>query len=1324
MMYKFNRLEKLYGVRKTSDFTRPKIVNGDDFQFPYNSAVIEYNRAYIGSSNYKGLPTPINVFMIDRYPETFPGKYRRVSLKSIDTINRLKQNVDTTGFKFVLRKEQLWRVSESKTIIFDVNNLKDFYKYKTYRGAEYDAFMNKFKTVLINTIEPDRITDRTIFIPITIPRVIPKVSEIKRLLNYKGYNLYNRLEDKNMLIILEFIRALRNEPSVFDIIKNKEESDVVFLFTIGNKYTFVRDDYLFSLNAANGIESPIHGGNADFAIRTFLKYILLTSTSATKSIKELENSSSTDVKLVEDKADIDILIDAHNETYKSVDIAEEVKVESIPLKKILEKKTDIIDTTKEAINNKVNYGVISETTKKKMESALSEQKETLKELVISKKEIELPIEQYPDSDVIIDKNMTKNTVEAFDKYYIDHIYKKQQAQMVFGIQRSGNVISNYDVDVKEDINNSLETHNITIIQPTGRSVNTKIIVPKLDSNGSLKINNNIYKMRKQKVDIPIRKISPTQVALTSYYSKIFIRKAEVNTNNSGYDIYKSIRDRVGVDISVLVTGKSEVFGTKLPNVYTLFSRYIKSFRFKGIYFNFVYSSIESLFSKSDKLIIGKKGNELFYLDENGNIYSDKVDKTPLLDFLKIDVDTIRPEYANIYLLGQRIPLIIPIMYYNGFRSVLKSLNCRYREVDGRVTLEKFEYPIKFKDTTFVLDRRDGVATILFAGLSRIKELRTIDSVTLDTKNGVLDFMFLLNYGNKIGTELNNLNSLWVDPITESILEEIKEPTTFIGLLFRSAELLKDGYSKGQNDTSQILIKGYERLNGMVYNVLTKSIRDYEHKLGKIQTKISVNPYEVLGMLSEDSTIMLEEDINPIEMMKMKEDITLTGKFGRDKAGVSIKDRVYDKSNVGIISEASKDSKDIGITSYLSAVPKLDNIYGIIRGDYQKDLTTANIYSSSMNLAAESTRDDGKRAMYISIQNKHLIPTENARVFPVLTGYERIIPYRMEDKFVTYADKAGVVLDVSKREVVIRYGKDTKRYPLKNWTSKEANGLTYTHRLVSDLVKGDKVDKFDIIMYDELFFGPDILNRKRIVYKAGEIVRVALDESPEVYEDSAAISLDYSKRHVSKVTKVRSIIINKDMVVTHIAKLNQYIKYNDPLISFVDSMIDGDLGADLSDTAKSILSDLKNNAPKAKTKGTLTNIKVFYNCDKEEMSPTIKTIVESSDKKLKSEEGFTGRVDNTYSIKGKPLLENDIEIKFYIEKEVGLELGDKEVLGNQLKFTVGDIFNLIKTETGETVDVKFGYRSIGARIVESPYTLGTTMLILEDLDKRILKEYFE
>lgn len=435
------------------------------------------------------------------------------------------------------------------------------------------------------------------------------------------------------------------------------------------------------------------------------------------------------------------------------------------------------------------------------------------------------------------------------------------------------------------------------------------------------------------------------------------------------------------------------------------------------------------------------------------------------------------------------------------------------------------------------------------------------------------------------------------------------------------------------------------------------------------------------------------------------------------------------TEIGVMSEASKDSGDVGISAYLSAAPKLKDTRGMV-GDFsfEEDGWTAALSTSAL-IAPFGRNDDAKRLNFSSIQNSHVIPIKNMRVPYVRTGYESIIPIRVGGKFVVIAERNGYVDKVTDSfiEVVYNDGGPTaklvhKKYSIRKWTSKEESGVCYTHELVPNLVAGDKFIKDDTLLYDRLFFEPDIFNPKRVLYKQGGLVTVALMEDPQTYEDSAAIAKSMSDYLSTAVTKVKSNVVNNTDNITNLIAIGKSVTPNDVLFTVMDSVL-GDV-EDMDERTKSILQDFKGNSPKAKLKGVISKIVVYYNCELESMSKSLRAITEASDKRLLTDTGYTGKVSSSYSIGGKPLLPGSVEIKTYVDVIDTMGVGDKAILGNQLKFTVGEVFEYdMIAGDGTKLDVIFSTKSVKARVVNSPDLIGTTSMLLEKLTDKVVEMYF-
>ena len=126
-----------------------------------------------------------------------------------------------------------------------------------------------------------------------------------------------------------------------------------------------------------------------------------------------------------------------------------------------------------------------------------------------------------------------------------------------------------------------------------------------------------------------------------------------------------------------------------------------------------------------------------------------------------------------------------------------------------------------------------------------------------------------------------------------------------------------------------------------------------------------------------------------------------------------------------------------------------------------------------------------------------------------------------------------------------------------------------------------------------------------------------------------------------------------------------------------------------------------------------------------MSKSVRELVEKLDKISMDKFGYTNKVNDSFSYHGKPLLPGSMILKVYLDVDYGMGIGDKMIIGNQLKCTIGEVYeNEVTTEDGTPVECFFSSRSIAARIVNSPYIWGTANTLLEKLGNMACDLYFD
>jgi hypothetical protein len=346
---------------------------------------------------------------------------------------------------------------------------------------------------------------------------------------------------------------------------------------------------------------------------------------------------------------------------------------------------------------------------------------------------------------------------------------------------------------------------------------------------------------------------------------------------------------------------------------------------------------------------------------------------------------------------------------------------------------------------------------------------------------------------------------------------------------------------------------------------------------------------------------------------------------------------------------------------------------------------------------------------------------------VRTGYERIIPFRVGATYAVMAKKSGKVTSLTPTGIIVQYDDGELVGVEIGRKYGNASGLTIPHEIVTPLSNGDTFAAGDPIAYNSGFFEPDFFEPKTIVWKSSTSAKTVLLESTDTLEDSCAISQGLSDKLRTRITKMRTIIVNFDQQLHDLVKIDQEVEY-DSILCVIEDAVSASSGI-LDPSSVSTLRALSAQTPKAKIRGKIERIEVFYHGEKEDMSPTLRSIVNDSDYRLTSrlrsqgKRVFNGRVDENYRVENDSLQLDTAAVNIYISAEVSAGVGDKGVFGNQLKTVFGRVFpDNIKTESGKKIEAVFGAKSVDDRVVMSPFIIGTTATLLDVIAKKACEIY--
>lgn len=369
----------------------------------------------------------------------------------------------------------------------------------------------------------------------------------------------------------------------------------------------------------------------------------------------------------------------------------------------------------------------------------------------------------------------------------------------------------------------------------------------------------------------------------------------------------------------------------------------------------------------------------------------------------------------------------------------------------------------------------------------------------------------------------------------------------------------------------------------------------------------------------------------------------------------------------------------------------------------------------------------KRVNFVGIQNSHTVSCQGYQPPVVRTGYEQVIAHRTSDMFAYSARKNGKVISVNETGIVIEYEDGEQKGIELGRRYGTAAGLTIPHEVITDLKIGQKFKEGEVIAYNSGFFQRDFLNPDNVVWKSGISIKVALMESTKTFEDSSSISKRVSNLLTTKVTYVRTIIINFADTVRRLVKVGDMVEPED-ILCIIEDPVTSNAGVFDEETINT-LKMLGAHTPQAKYKGKVERIAAYYYGDKEDMSDSLRSVANASDRELSNKnksvgkKAFTGRVDDSFRVEGDPIPLDSMAIQIFITADVPAGTGDKGVFANQMKTVFGDVFEKeIVSESGIVIDAIFGAKSIGDRIVNSPFIIGTTSTLLKVISKKAVAAY--
>jgi hypothetical protein len=1317
-----------------------------------------------------------------------------------------------------MRKLERLETDKQSLIVFNYSMLAHIVKYSASFRASYFMWYNIYHEVILNMNHLAKVSNRQQFIEIDLPDVIPPLAALREyqsnltaqtlakfrtpeaklladLFMWAGpersKSLFGKLEYDNLskinLIVrrlngwvvinlgwLDSFRSEKNLPADTDPKEKKqrekgEEPKTFALRFLKLMTTIHQGTTPIATETGDAVlEEPLVEVNPDDAKIDSQDFDLEDEMTALGDSNQLMDDDVELSKLEKELEELDKLKDMYA-TSEQVDEEGDLIEQKVINVDLMAQKAGVAKEG-EAMLNKADElygkGLLTQGEYRRLER-LSTVYETLPNpyggegsfvdaMKITREDVLVDPKELTNDSVVTDKSLAFSRVDAVDQKYIKSVLKKDIMRAVSSMQKGAVAITSYVVDRKIDAVNDREMHIVKFAPAVGVPSTVKFELPTIREDGTFLYNGTEYRMRKQRSDLPIRKVGPNRVALSSYYSKIFVERS----NRKKFDYGKWLLGQLTVKcldpddphISNAVLSDATNFKADVPMVYSTIAGSIAGFTVDklDLYFDykhrikkFNYTKEELSLEKGGYVLCGRSKMGPLVMAPNGMIYVHW--KNELQDLgtveslcgIEIGPDSTPMYMAEMKIYSKTIPVGFALAYLLGIDELLKVLNVVPRRalVGERLNLQADEYAIRFKNESLIFKRSDVMAGMLLSGFNLYHSvIRNYDIELFNDRDVYAAVLERSGVGSRYVRELDALNTLFIDPITQDLLEWMKEPTTFTGLLVRATEMLQTNMVRVRREDKDRLVeglervRGYERVAGVVYETLSKAIRSYTTRSATGRASVVVNPNDTINALVQDPTTSPVNNINPIHSLREREVITFGGRGGRSRRAMVANTRLFTDEDMGFISEGTVDSGDVAIITYLSPNSNLTSVRGTVRMyDAERDGASA-LFSTAGLLSFGADGDDPKRLNFIQVQHGHGIMTVGSEVQGARTGMERVIASRMSPEFAVTAKQDGEVTEIAADAITVTM-KDgtTAKYPL-GLVHTTAEGSVYPNTIATTLKVGEKVKEFDVITYNQGFFKPSLLDKRRVDYMNGCIGRIALREATYTVEDSSSISVDFAKRMGTYVSKLKTIVVDFHDGISGLVKVGDKTDL-DTILCTIEGAVSSAAGL-YDDATRETLRNWAAMTPKAKAVGEVAKVEVFYNGEIDSMSDSLMEIVADSEKERKrsakrlGKEYVPARVGRNVRIDGHTLEDRQAIIMIYITTPVGMGIGDKLVIANQMKSTVGEILiGSNRTLEGEFIDAIFGAKSVIDRIVTSPFDIGTTNTVLRFIGEEAYADYF-
>jgi hypothetical protein len=358
---------------------------------------------------------------------------------------------------------------------------------------------------------------------------------------------------------------------------------------------------------------------------------------------------------------------------------------------------------------------------------------------------------------------------------------------------------------------------------------------------------------------------------------------------------------------------------------------------------------------------------------------------------------------------------------------------------------------------------------------------------------------------------------------------------------------------------------------------------------------------------------------------------------------------------------------------------------------------------------------------------------------VTNGADEAMPYMSSDRFAFKAKHDGKIIELTDEYALVQYDNGEKDLVnLMEVIEKNSDG-GYFLPLKLDINKGLRVGSHvkanDIIAYDKESYSDNLGETGNLAYKIGKLAKVAVINSDEGFEDSGIITESLAKKLATRINYQFSVILDKDTIVYNIAKVGQHVEAGEPLLTYQKPFTDEDANAIIKamSTNSDKVSELGKKTLDSHVTGTVTGIKIFRTVELDELSDSLRKIVDDYERPLKKMQKVIddNNLDKSlipahYKLATEGKLkkaEDSVLLEVYVEYLDTVGVGDKIVAFSANKMVIKDLIPqelapYTDSRPNEPVEAFVSESSIDRRLVSSTLIIGALGHLMIELDRSV------